>query len=217
MKCPHCLENFFEKWEHVSFGGSGATIEDADYQWRISYTTCPSCKRVVMKLIDIRRDVKPLESLIRPKAPARAPLPTEVPEPVAADYQEACLVLADSPKASAALSRRCLQNLLREHFGVKPGKLASEIEEAMPKLPPYLADAVDAVRNIGNFAAHPEKSENTGAIVDVEPGEAEWSLDVLESLFEFGFVEPEVLRKKREALNQKLAEARKPPMKESAP
>jgi len=51
-------------------------------------------------------------------------------------------------------------------------------------------DALHHIRIIGNFAAHPEKTVNTGAIVDVEPGEAEWTLDVLESLFDFNFVRP---------------------------
>ena len=45
------------------------------------------------------------------------------------DYKEACLVLSDSPKASAALSRRCLQNLLRGAAGVKPGDLSIEIQQ----------------------------------------------------------------------------------------
>ena len=36
------------------------------------------------------------------------------------DYEEAALVLSISPKASAALSRRCLQTILREHgYGQK--------------------------------------------------------------------------------------------------
>lgn len=86
---------------------------------------------------------------------------------------EACLVLPDSPKASAAISRRCLQAVLRDAAGVKPADLSREIDEAMPHLPPYLADAIDAVRNVGNFAAHPVKSRSTGEVVDVEEGEAE--------------------------------------------
>ena len=49
---------------------------------------------------------------------------------------------------------------------------------------------LDAVRNIGNFAAHPIKSLGSGEIMDVEPGEAEWSLDVLKELFGFYFVRP---------------------------
>jgi uncharacterized protein Smg (DUF494 family) len=47
----------------------------------------------------------------------------------------------------------------------------------------------------------------------VETGEAEWNLDVLESLFDFYFVQPANLKKKKDALNLKLKEAGKPPMK----
>jgi uncharacterized protein DUF4145 len=80
-------------------------------------------------------------------------------------------------------------------------------------LPSHIAEAIDAVRNIGNFAAHPLKSTSTGEILPVEPEEAEWNLDVLETLFDFYFVQPDILQKKRAALNQKLADAGKPPMK----
>jgi hypothetical protein len=153
--------------------------------------------------------------MVYPKGISRAPLASDVPDRFAGDYSEACLVLPDSTKASAALSRRCLQVLLREVAKVKSADLSKEIDDvlASKSLPSQLADGVDAVRNIGNFAAHPIKSTNTGEIVDVEPGEAEWLLDVLEGLFDFYFVQPAILQKKREALNKKLAEAGKPPMK----
>jgi|SRR5690242_16813913 hypothetical protein len=101
-------------------------------------------------------------------------------------------VLADSPKASAALSRRCLQTLLREEAKTKAKDLVEQIQEVLDsgKLPSYLAENIDAIRNIGNFAAHPIKSTNTGEIVSVEPGEAEWTLDVLEELFDFYLIQP---------------------------
>jgi len=57
------------------------------------------------------------------------------------------------------------------------------------------------------------KSESSGEIVDVEPGEAEWSLNVIESLFDYYFVQPAVLQKKKEALNKKLKDAGRPEMK----
>jgi Domain of unknown function (DUF4145) len=75
------------------------------------------------------------------------------------------------------------------------------------KLPSYLAESLDGVRNIGNFAAHPTKSKASGEIIDVEPGEAQWNLDVLESLFDFYFTQPAVLKEKRDALDAKLKEA----------
>lgn len=142
-----------------------------------------------------------------------------MPAEFTADYKEACLVLADSPKASAALSRRCLQHLLREKAKVKPSDLANEIQEVLDShvLPSDVANDLDAVRNIGNFSAHPIKSTHTGEIVNVAPGEAEWTLNVLEELFDFYFVRPARSAAKRAALNTKLADAGKPPMKKSTP
>ena len=124
-------------------------------------------------------------------------------------------MFADSAKASAALSRRCLQNLLRDHVGVKHSNLDSEIQQVLDsgKLPSHLAEAIDAVRVGGNFAAHPIKSTNTGEIIDVGPGEAEWLLDTLEGLFDFYFVQPATLKRKRDALNAKLKDAGKPLLK----
>jgi len=80
-------------------------------------------------------------------------------------------------------------------------------------LPSELADAIDAVRVIGNFAAHPIKSKSTGEIVPVEVGEAEWLLDVLEELFAFYFVRPAKLAAKRTVIDAKLIDAGKPPLK----
>lgn len=145
----------------------------------------------------------------------RSPCPPEVSEKYGEDYKEACLVLSDSPKASAALSRRCLQNILRDVAKVKPATLNDEIDEILKRgdLPSYIADSIDGIRNIGNFAAHPVKSKSSGEIIEIEPGEAEWNLDVLESLFDFYFVQPAKIKSKKDALNKKLKEAGKHPMK----
>jgi len=206
MKCPHCTQGIHEGWQ--LFGNTN--FEDVDAPWAIQYMTCPECSRIILRLQN--RSTGMLQ-LLRPRAPARAALSLDVPEAFAADYREACLVLADSPKASAALSRRCLQQLLRDKGGVKPGNLSDEIDQAMQGLPQHLAKAVDAIRNLGNFSAHPTKSTGTSEIVDVELGEADWCLEVLEGLFDFYFVQPAALQRKRDALNEKLQEAGKPPMK----
>jgi hypothetical protein len=152
---------------------------------------------------------------VLPPGASRPSAPPEVDKAFAVDYDEACLILPFSPKASAALSRRCLQNVLREKANVKKGDLAGEIQQVIASnaLPTYLSESIDAVRNIGNFAAHPIKSTSTGEIVDVEPEEAEWLLDVLETLFDFYFVQPALLKAKRDALNAKLGDIGKPPMK----
>jgi hypothetical protein len=132
---------------------------------------------------------------------------------------EAAAVLTVSPKASAALSRRCLQRLLREVAQVTPGDLAGEIQAVIDsrKLPSDLADDIDAIRAVGNIAAHPIKSKTTGVIVDVEPGEAELTIQVLEELFDWYFVRPVRRAEQRSAINQKLQEAGKPLLKQGSP
>lgn len=199
--------------------------QDADGSWGAVSHLCPACNKILIELVcagavtgsgqgfyfeDVRKRL-----LGYPRAASRAAPPPEVPKEFAEDYIEASLVLSDSPKASAALSRRCLQHLLREKAGVSRSDLAKEIEQVISRnlLPSHLAEAIDALRNIGNFAAHPIKSTASGEVVPVEAGEAEWNLDVLDGLFDFFFVQPELLRKRRAALNAKLAGAGKPPVK----
>lgn len=217
MKCPHCLQYFTEEWKLVELE------EDNEGLWGVSYCVCdnPDCRRLVAELVSgarsvfLRQRTYSSQTLIRPRGIARSPIPTEVPEEYIADYKEACIVLQDSAKASAALSRRSLQHLLREKASTKNKDLADQIQEVIDNrsLPFELSEALDAVRNIGNFAAHPVKSKSTREIVEVEPGEAEWNLEVLEQLFEHYFVRPAILQRKKEALNKKLADAGKPPMK----
>lgn len=218
MKCPHCLTAFHDNRETQRLG------EDRTSEWILLTRTCPECHRFIFSLYErYERYIVGSknhyhynrELMCYPKTISRAPLSTEIPDPYATDYYEACLTLTDSPKASSALSRRCLQYLLRENAGIKPGNLASEIQQVLDegKLPSHLLDSLDAVRNIGNFAAHPIKSTSTGEVIEVEPGEAEWNLDVLESLFDYYFVQPALLKQKREELNKKLSDAGKPEMK----
>ncbi len=220
MKCPHCRIDFHDKIDRINIG------IDAEGGWVLLKRDCPSCHKMILHLANgepivniyhdltsITGDIKTI--LVRPKGSSRPPCPDEVPTKFAEDYVEACLVLSDSPKASAALSRRCLQLILREIAKVKPRELANEIQEVIDRgtLPSHIVEVIDAVRHIGNFAAHPLKSDKSGEIIPVEPGEAEWNLDVLEALFDFYFVQPSIIQKKKDALNQKLKEAGKKPMK----
>jgi len=217
MKCPHCTISFHDK-EHVVY-----IDNDDDGCWALGVCRCSACSKLVIRLIsadNYYRSSNQLGSelssrLIRPKVAGRPPIAPVIPSKYAEDYKEACLVLPDSAKASAALSRRCLQLLLRDEVKVKRRDLSNEIQELLDRgtLPTHIADSLDAVRNIGNFAAHPLKSQSTGEIVPVELGEAEWNLDVLECLFDFYFVAPALTKARKAALNKKLSDAGKPALK----
>jgi hypothetical protein len=131
--------------------------------------------------------------------------PLEVPKEIAIDYNEACLVLTDSPNASAALSRRCLQNLIRKVCDIKEDNLKLEIDHFNKEMKPpnYIIQNLHYLREIGNYSAHPIKDKNTGLIIPIDPEEAEWNLIVLHDLFDFCYVQPAVQKKRREKHNEK--------------
>jgi hypothetical protein len=219
--CLHCRVSV-----HVAVAVGGLGGDRGGKWWNVRWSQCSNCGNLQVQLQSIFK--KPNQAVPRtekriyqvfPKGVTKTHPSSLVPEPLRTDYIEACTVLEDSPKASAALSRRCLQLLLRDIAKTTQRDLANQIQEVLDRhtLPSHIAESIDAIRAIGNFSAHPIKSTQSGEIVDVEPGEAEWNLDVLESLFDFYIVAPARLRAKREALDKKLAEAGKPPIKQPAP
>lgn len=220
MKCPHCQTGIHEQFIKVQIceypqvrPPSGAIAHRL--VWSALHMRCPECLATIIHL----EQVAPTQGIINirpayPIAPAR-PIQPEVTDPYKQDFSEACIVLPHSPKASAALSRRCLQAILRDKTPTKSRDLFDQIEEVSQPglLPSHIVTDLHAVRTIGNIAAHSLKSTNTGEIVDVAPGEAEWNLDVIESLFDFYFVQPAISAKRRDELNKKLKEAGKPELK----
>jgi Domain of unknown function (DUF4145) len=220
--CPHCAVTIQPTPEI----GILAVLPDGSV-WFIWKNCCAACGEYIFQLGFLANNraatIAPINYLthadvkyfVYPKSSQRPPPPKGVPADILADYLEACLVLADSPKASAALSRRCLQNFLRTVVQVKASELRDEIQAVIDSnaLPSYIAENLNVVREIGNFAAHPNKSKLTGVIVEVEPGEAEWNLDVLDSLFDFFFVTLAKNRQVKDGLNKKLIQAGRKPLK----
>lgn len=210
--CPHCETAVLLEAGNIADGNA----QDEDGVFSLCSSVCPSCSRAVVCRINLALDghnyVRKEQYLLWPRSKPPRFVSKAVPEHIAADYNEASLVLSLSPKASAALSRRCLQAVLRKAGGANQRDLMKQIEAVMSTLPTYVAQNVDAIRNIGNFAAHPSKDTSTGEIVEVEMGEAEWNLDVLDELFDFYYVQPAIAQVKRDELNAKLVAAGKPPM-----
>ena len=223
MICPHCLVAFSDNPTYLAVGS------DVDGRWNLLIRACPECNRFILHL---ETDTNPSLSqekaqigapfggwfgienpktvMVRPKGSSRPPCPAEVPEKIKKDYLEACLVLSDSPNASAALSRRCLQHVLRDHAKVTPDNLGVEITEVKERgnLPSGIAKVIRAPQELCNIAAHP-MPDTAGEIVDVEPWEAEWVLDILEMLFDYYFVQPAEAARRMNAIHTKYEEARR--------
>ncbi|WP_197424357.1 DUF4145 domain-containing protein [Bradyrhizobium yuanmingense] len=192
-------------------------------EWQLMIMSCPNCKEDTLMLGRARQDALKLHPPLKwdrvfPQGSSRSSLPPEVPDDVASDYKEASVVLPHSPKASAALSRRCLQTVLREAGGYKQYDLAKQIDAALDEtdtrkaLPLNAHTTLDAIRHIGNFAAHKITDKTTLELIDVEPHEAEFCLDVLDVLFEHYYVRPAQAQRAKDELNKKLVAAGKKPI-----
>ena len=221
MTCGHCLVAFYDVWTIDRINN----ISNSVTRWEVHSTTCPNCKEPTVKL---KHTINASQSYaqsyseklhpVYPHSPRRVPIGDAVPPAFKGDYEEACAVLSISPKASAALSRRVLQAILKDQ-GYESSNLAKQIESVLSEtspdkvLPAAIRDTIDAVRTFGNFAAHPITDKTSLQIIDVEPNEAEWCLDIIETLFEHYYVRPAETRKKLGKLNEKMARAGKPSAK----
>ncbi|MEK8215513.1 DUF4145 domain-containing protein [Paenibacillus sp. FSL L8-0463] len=112
--------------------------------------------------------------------------PAYIPEAIINDYHEACVIKDLSPKASATLSRRCLQGIIRDFWGIKKSRLVDEIDAIKDKVDVLTWEAINAVRKIGNIGAHMEKDINI--IIDVEPNEAELLIGLIEILIKDWYI-----------------------------
>jgi hypothetical protein len=222
MRCPTCKKDFHPQPDRLKNYWADSDPDSANV---VGYAIqqCPSCSETIVirqlgrggQLSDtIYINEVHKEVVIYPPE-QKLVVPAEVPDDFREDFLEASAALEYSTKASAALSRRLLQRVLREKLSIRKRDLSQEIDEFIQNAgaPSYLTGAVDAVRHIGNFASHPLKNTNTGEIVDVEPGEAEWLVEVLASLYDFVFVQPAKLQQRRDSLDKRLAELGKPPLK----
>jgi hypothetical protein len=228
MQCPLCLSNVvLSPITNMSIANTGYRDGHEIRQQQVPLVLvfkaayCPSCLHPLVAMYhqqykgenhSPQRDgVEKFIEYVYPLKRVTRPLPAEVPAEFRVDFQEAALVLGDSSKASAALSRRLLQRVLREKLGIKKRDLFQEIDEyiATQNPPSDLADQLHAVRHVGKFAAHPIE-DVAAAIVDVEPAEAEWLLELVEAVLDRTFVRPARDAARMATLQGKLAAIKKP-------
>jgi Domain of unknown function (DUF4145) len=198
--CPHCNTKttinedryqrdnvLFEK--ENSEGNRGLLIE---------WIVCPNikCKKISLDLtlFDCLRDQASNWSFgeeikhwkLLPGSYAKV-YPDYIPNSLIEDYQEASSIVDLSPKASATLSRRCIQGIIRDFWCIKKNRLIDEIKALEEKVDPLVWQSIDAIRKIGNIGAHMEKDINL--IIDVSPDEAQLLINLIELLFEEWYIQ----------------------------
>jgi len=237
MECPHCGIDFADQWNETYFSASrGLGQTPVTYKsvvettgrdvWGYRITVCTKCEQPIVELGALRLQSptgawSPIPGTwlrVFPLMGKVKRLDASIPETFAQDYREAHLVLSLSAKASAALSRRCLQGILSAQ-GYSGGSLSQQIDRLLAEadrtkaIPPKLRTTVDAIRQFGNFSAHPITDQTTLQVIPVEPEEAEWCLEIVDEMFDHFYVGPEIARQKKAELDKKLAAAGKPPSK----
>lgn len=208
-ECPFCNKgqvatenNFHSEVSHLWVGMS----KYGDVGIEVTAIRCvnPECNEVIVQTAfgrvvrDTPSTYKVADALetwfLRPESSAR-PQPEYIPAAIREDYREACLIRDKSPKAAATLARRCLQGMIRDFCNIKKARLIDEINELRRRLESESApkgveaeaiDAIDAVRKVGNIGAHMEA--DIDLIVEVDPGEAQALIELIEMLFEDWYV-----------------------------
>lgn len=228
FKCPYCTLEIDPSWNYGAIRPRRVYDDDrydklwlrgifaVETVWSWQAAECPSCRGEII-FLNVHAADDPGEPLAQylshPSFSRRKIISDRVPEALKEEYGEACQVLPISPKASAALSRRILQAMLEER-GYESDVLAQQIEAAMNEsspdkvLPISIRPKIDAIRHVGNFAAHPMADTTTSEIINIEYEEAEWCLEIIEDLFDHYYntnYEQEVER--IALLNEKLRRA----------
>ena len=124
-----------------------------------------------------------------PRSEERAQ-PDYIPAKARMAYNQACVTLKVSPRASAALSRSCLQIMIRDFWSLTPAHqktLESELNRITPKLTPETLASIDAVRKFGQIDSYLQ--EDVDLMVNASELEARLLIALVEVLFEDWYVD----------------------------
>jgi hypothetical protein len=231
--CPYCDRDTTITESNVAggfnvFNNRNEHNSSVGLNWHAVVCPNPKCRKIELTaaLFKAKYDTSRNRSVPDGKALAHwklapashvKPFPSYVPDVLRRDYEEACAIRDLSPKASATLSRRCLQGIIRDFWDIQKATLFQEIKALEGKIDEATWGAIDAVRSIGNIGAHMEK--DIDVIVDVDPDEALLLIQLIETLFRDCYIaryEREQHLAKIKAVAQAKKQQQKPPASKPA-
>jgi hypothetical protein len=157
FNCPRCGALAHQFWEplfrHKILKGSPVAgrmiaIDKSTHEATDDYmiSRCFSCNRESSWVNKWLVDPTPTDAI---------PAHKDIPENIAADFEEARQIFKKSPRGAAALLRLCIQKLCK-NLGLKGDNLNEDIGKLVALgLPQNVINAFDIVRVIGNEAVHP--------------------------------------------------------------
>ena len=214
--CPYCNSLCTLGNDDVREFDSHGYVNDevGCYRTCVRLVVCPNpeCRQHSISLTIHKADedgsfsTDPIRSWqLLPESLARQ-FPDYIPGQILSDYREACLIRDRSPKASATLSRRCLQGMIRDFWDIRKNRLKDEVDALQGKVTARDWEAIDGLRSVGNIGAHMEADVDT--IIEVEPDEAALLISLIETLLADWYVVRHE-REQRMAAVAKLAEEKK--------
>lgn len=188
---------------------------------------CQNCQEIVVQITRVEANQSPpTETWIAlPKRPAVPLLHLLITDPFRKDYLEAWNILEDSPRMSAVLSRRLLADLLEKYASLNQFSLAQRIDGFIKdtRHPLWIRENLHYLREVGDFGAHTQQDKTAAAsaimqastepvIINVDKAEAEWTLKIIDDLFEYFIIAPQKDKEMRTAIDKKLADASRKPI-----
>lgn len=200
FQCPYCsvtmpvTDDTFD-FQVPAFRSSCGIYASGAYTGsaiKVFFYKCPQCDNYTIFAEGVGEMVKDINTILKPNSLAKQ-FPDYIPEAIRSDYEEACAIVNLSPKASATLSRRCLQGMIHDFWNIKLKNLNQEISALKDKISADLWSSIDALRQLGNIGAHMEK--DTDVIVDIDPNEAESLIKLIELLMKEWYINREERKK----------------------
>ena len=191
--CPHCKVK-------ATFAERGPSQPRVQWRDRTHYIwTCNNCEGVVYATVGPESN----DVVIYPSL--RSDAPEEYPHDVRDNFTEAIRSInGDNPKSAVIMARSALQAATREQ-GATGKNLKEEIDDLA--IPDALKDWAHEIRDGGNLVGHPEPDKK------VEMADAKELMALAESIFEYLYVIPNHVKRRR----QRLVEAQRPTEEDAAP
>ena len=200
--CPHCGNRapqrvvFEHSYQDAWFSSSGDMLpKDEGPESEAIICVCETCAGILVYDGIAYSESGAWPELVYPRG---ASIHRSAPKTVQAIYREAATIKTNAPNAFAILIRKGLEAICDDR-GAPTGSLADRLRFLARKgeIPPVLSEVTDALRLLGNTAAH-------GSLQVIKPPMT-WAIDDLfRAVVEYVYVAPSKL----EALNKRLMQAR---------
>lgn len=232
MQCPTCGMHSPPAWEMFETHRVGGYVSglprarNVNHQVSLDWMRCSNelCEQLIIRVHDARPTfpgggpalVMRTDSWIAfPRfGEATRPIDPLVPEPYRTDYAEAAAILDISHRMSAVLSRRILGDLLKKYARKEHKRLTAQIDAFTEESghPSSLTSNLHHFREVGDFAAHTQEDQGQAGepeptVIDVDREEAEWTLDLVDRLFDYFIVQPAKDEQIKRRLDEKIERA----------